>query len=208
MFNRIIFIRLIATILHIIQKRMLNEEQRKQFEKEAIPHMDAIYNYAQRMCNDPDEAEDLVQETFLKAYRFFDKFEIGTNCKAWLFRILKNTFINKYRKDTKEPEKVDYGSIEEFYELIRDTNSNSINLEDTIFENVFDDEVSTALQRLPDEFRTVIILCDIEGMTYEEIAEFLDCPIGTVRSRLHRARNVLATTLLEYAKSKGFAKDS
>jgi RNA polymerase sigma-70 factor (ECF subfamily) len=179
-------------------------QRRRTFEEEAIPHMSALYNYAVRMTRDRDDAADLVQETFLKAFRFFDSFEQGTNCKAWLFRILKNTYINLYRQASKGPDTVEYDVVEEFYDTIKDSTVETSTLEDQLFNQALDDQVSEAIQRLPDEFRTVIILCDIEGFTYEEIAEFIDCPIGTVRSRLHRARKILAATLADYAKSRGF----
>ncbi|MBR9976844.1 MAG: sigma-70 family RNA polymerase sigma factor [Bacteroidetes bacterium] len=174
------------------------------FEREALPHMDALYNFALRMTADPDAADDLLQETFLKAYRFFDKFEQGTNCKAWLFRIMKNSFINIYRRSSKEPDKVDYNDVEEFYHSIRAESTASNDLEERIFANILDDDVSTALESLPEEFRTVVILCDIEGFTYEEIADFVECPIGTVRSRLHRGRKMLRVKLFDYAKDRGF----
>lgn len=177
---------------------------RVEFEREAIPHMSALYTFAVRMTRDADDAADLVQETYLKAYRFFDKFERGTNCKAWLFRILKNSYINKFRKSSKAPDTVEYDVIEEFYETIRDSSVETSVLEEQLFTQALDDEVSAALNRLPDEFRTVIILCDIENFTYEEIAEFIDCPIGTVRSRLHRARKILAAQLASYARERGF----
>jgi RNA polymerase sigma-70 factor (ECF subfamily) len=185
---------------------MTNHEQlRKDFEVEAMPHMSALYHFAVRLCRDKDDAADLVQETFLKAFRFFDKFERGTNCKAWLFRILKNSYINRYRKTTKEPDVVEYDVVEDFYETIKDSSVATSTLEEQVFEQALDDEVTTAIDRLPDEFRTVVILCDIEGFTYEEIAEFVDCPIGTVRSRLHRARKLLAASLMEYARQRGYA---
>ncbi|MES2766678.1 MAG: sigma-70 family RNA polymerase sigma factor [Bacteroidota bacterium] len=183
---------------------VMETAQKKEFEREALPHMSSLYNFALRMCRDRDEASDLVQETYLKAFRFFDKFEPGTNCKAWLFRIMKNSYINRYRKISREPDKVDYDSIEEFYDTLRPETADSSNLEEKFFNNLLDDEVSTALQSLPDDFRTVVILCDIEGFTYEEIAEFVDCPIGTVRSRLHRARKMLAQKLTEYARTRGY----
>lgn len=185
---------------------MTNHEQlRKDFEVEAMPHMSALYHFAVRLCRDKDDAADLVQETFLKAFRFFDKFERGTNCKAWLFRILKNSYINRYRKTTKEPDVVEYDVVEDFYETIKDSSVATSTLEEQVFEQALDDEVTTAIDRLPDEFRTVVILCDIEGFTYEEIAEFVDCPIGTVRSRLHRARKLLAASLMDYARQRGYA---
>ena len=182
----------------VLRKRHLD------FEREALPHMDALYNFALRMTSDPDEADDLLQETYLKAYRFFDKFEQGTNCKAWLFRIMKNSFINIYRRTSKEPDKVDYNDVEEFYHSIRAESTDPNDLEERIFSNILDDDVSTALETLPEEFRTVVILCDIEGFTYEEIAEFVECPIGTVRSRLHRGRKMLRAKLYDYAMLRGF----
>jgi RNA polymerase sigma-70 factor (ECF subfamily) len=174
------------------------------FEKEAVPHMNSVYNFALRMTGDADDADDLVQETFLKAFRFFDKFERGTNCKAWLFRILKNSFINDYRKQTKEPDKVDYEDIQNFYETIKSDEIGSSHYEHDAFTNLLDDEISKAIAKLPEDFRTVIILNDIEGFTYEEIADFVDIPVGTVRSRLHRARKMLYSQLYDYAKEKGF----
>lgn len=176
----------------------------KEFEREAIPHMDALYNFALRMTGDSDDANDLVQDTFLKAFRFFDKFEKGTNCKAWLFRIMKNTFINSYRKKTKEPDKVDYEDVENFYENVKPSSTDSAHLEKEIYDNLIDDEISTAIASLPDDFKTVIILSDIEGFTYDEIADFVDVPVGTVRSRLHRARKMLFAKLYKYANKKGY----
>lgn len=175
-----------------------------EFEKEAIPHMDALYNFALRMTGDSDEADDLVQETYLKAFRFFDKFERGTNCKAWLFRIMKNTFINSYRKSSKEPDKIDYEDVENFYENIKPSSTDSAHLEKEMYDNLLDDELSNALASLPEDFRTVIILCDIEGFSYDEIADFVDIPVGTVRSRLHRARKMLFAKLYNYASDKGY----
>lgn len=177
------------------------------FEKEAMPHMNALYNFALRMTGDPDDADDLVQETYLKAFRFFDKFEKGTNCKAWLFRILKNSYINDYRKHSKEPSKVDYEDIENFYENIKSSDVKSSHLTEDVYNNLLDDEVSAAISSLPEDFRTVIILSDIEGFTYEEIADFVDVPIGTVRSRLHRARKMLYVRLHKYAQERGFVKN-
>jgi len=177
------------------------------FEREAIPHMDALYNFALKLSGDSDDANDLLQETYMRAFRFFDKFEKGTNCKAWLYRIMKNLYINSYKKKTSGPLKVDYEEIENFYENIKPSNTDDAHLEREIFDSLLDDEVSQALATLPEDFRTVIILSDIEGYTYEEIAEFVDCPIGTVRSRLHRARKMLFTKLHKYAKSKGLVSD-
>ena len=174
------------------------------FEQEAMPHIDALYNFALRMTGDPEDADDLVQETYLKAFKYFDKFEKGTNCKAWMFRILKNSFINDYRKTSKEPDKVDYDDIQNFYETIKSTDIKTQHLQEDVFSQLLDDEISKAITNLPEDFRTVIILNDIEGFTYEEIADFVDCPVGTVRSRLHRARKMLYASLYDYAKDKGF----
>ena len=188
-------------LLAIIESQ---NELYKEFEREALPHMDALYNFALRMTGDSDDANDLVQDTFLKAFRFFDKFEKGTNCKAWLFRIMKNTFINTYRKKTKEPDKVDYEEVENFYENVKPSSTDSAHLEKEIYDNLLDDEISSAIASLPDDFKTVIILSDIEGFTYDEIADFIDCPVGTVRSRLHRARKMLFAKLYKYANEKGY----
>ena len=174
------------------------------FQREAAPHMSLLYNYAYWMTGDRDDADDLLQETFLKAYRFWDKYEKGTNIKAWLFKIMKNSYINLYRKDKREPDKVDYEDVQNFYNDIRAESTNPNDLQEQIFGGLLDDEISAALESLPEEFRTVVILCDIEGLPYEEIAEFVDCPIGTVRSRLHRARKMLQTELFEYAKQRGY----
>jgi RNA polymerase sigma-70 factor (ECF subfamily) len=176
----------------------------KEFEQEAMPHMDILYNYALRMTGNADDARDLLQETFLKAYRFWDKYEKGTNVRAWLFRIMKNTYINLYRKAVKEPDTVDYNDIQNFYNIIRENSADANDLQEKLFGHLLDDDVTKALESLPEEFRTVVILCDIEGLTYEEIAEFVECPVGTVRSRLHRGRKLLYVKLFEYAKKRGF----
>ena len=168
--------------------------------------MDVLYNFALRTTGNENDARDLLQETYLKAYRFWDKYEKGTNIRAWLFRIMKNSYINRYRKETKEPDKVDYEDIENFYNVIRAESTDPNDLQEQLYGNLLGDEVTKALQSLPDDFRTVVILCDIEGLTYEEIAEFVECPIGTVRSRLHRGRKLLQEKLFEYAKQQGMIK--
>ena len=138
---------------------------------------------------------------------FFSSYEKGTNAKAWLFRILKNSFINNYRKVSKKPQEVDYDEVSTFYETIRDESTDTSDLEKIMFRELIDDDVSRALERLPEDFRTVVLLCDVEGFTYEEIANMLDVPIGTIRSRLHRGRNLLKTQLMEYARKRGFTED-
>src|SRR5688500_15570812 len=184
------------------------EEKDRRFEAELMPVIGPLYNFAFRLTLDEDDANDLVQETYLKAYRFFDYFEQGTNAKAWLFRILKNSFINEFRKKSKQPAKVDYSEIEGYY------NSEDVEGESGVatttdmrtesVQDLIGDEVASALNALPVDFRTVIILCDLEGFTYEEMAKILDIPIGTVRSRLHRARNLLKDKLSEYARKMGY----
>lgn len=190
------------------QKISNDKDLYKEFEQEAIPHMNALYNFALRLTGNPEEADDLLQETYLKAFRFFDKFEKGTNCKAWLYRIMKNSFINDYRKETKEPVKVDYEDVQNFYESIKASEVTFNHYQPDAFSNLLDDDITGALSDLPEDFRTVIILSDIEGFSYEEIADFVDIPVGTVRSRLHRARKMLYSKLFDYAKSKGFLKKS
>ncbi len=180
------------------------QQKHREFQEEAIPHMDILYNYGIRLTGNPEDANDLLQETFLKAYRFWDKFEKGTNCRAWLFRIMRNSYINRYRKAVKTPEHVDYDEIKEFYNTIRDQSTDANDLTERLYGQLLDDQISTALTDLPEEFRTVVILCDIEGFTYEEAAEFVDCPIGTIRSRLHRGRKLLRDKLFKYAHERGF----
>ncbi len=181
-----------------------DKEKQNIFEKEFLPFIDSMYNFAYRITNNEDDAKDLIQETYFKAYKFIDSFERGTNAKAWLFRILKNSFINEYRKKSKEPPKVDYQDVESFYNSddIHELVSADMHLE--MLQNMIGDEVSRALNALDVDFRIVIILCDVEGFTYEEMAKILDIPIGTVRSRLHRARNLLRENLKLYAKSMGY----
>lgn len=193
-------------ILKSSESRKLNKKY-KDFEEEAIPHSEALYNFALKMTSDPTDADDLVQETMLKAFRFFDKFEKGTNCKAWLFQIMKNSYINEYRKVSKQPSKVDYDDIQNFYENIKSSDVKSPHFEGDAFNTVMDDQISGAIASLPDDFRTVVILSDIEGYSYEEIAEFADCPIGTVRSRLHRARKMLYSKLYNYADDLGYVDE-
>lgn len=179
----------------------------KDFDSEIMPHINALKSFAMKMTNDLDESDDLVQDTLLKAFRFFDKFEKGTNAKAWLFQIMKNSFINNYRKHASEPEKVDYEDVQNFYENIKADQVKTSHFQGDAFSDVLDDELASALSALPDDFRTIVFLSDIEGYTYEEIADFLDCPIGTVRSRLHRARKMLYAILYQYAEKRGYVKD-
>lgn len=180
------------------------EEKDRVFENEFLPHVDSMYNFAYRLTLSEDDAKDLVQETFLKSYRFIESFQQGTNAKAWLFRILKNSFINDFRKKSKEPAKVDYQEVESYYNSDEVDEPITSDLRVETVQHMIGDEVSVALNALDVDFRTVIILCDLEGFKYEEMAKILDIPIGTVRSRLHRARNLLKAKLQKYANEMGY----
>jgi len=176
----------------------------KVFEEEFLPQIDALYNFAYHLTYSEEDANDLVQEAYMKAYRFINNYEVGTNAKAWLFRILKNAFINDYRKKNKQPTKVDYEEIVNYHNE-EDTNYSSYDdLRTEMFDKMMGDEVTIAINSLPIDFRTVVLLCDVEGFTYEEIAKIIDVPIGTVRSRLFRARNMLKEKLKAYAEKMGF----
>jgi RNA polymerase sigma factor (sigma-70 family) len=188
----------------VIRQQYSEEEKQSIFNQEFMPHINSMYNFAYRLTLDPDDAKDLLQDTYLKAFRFLDSFQQGTNAKAWLFRILKNSFINDYRKKSKEPSKVDYQEVETYYNSEDVDRQITPDLRVEALQDMIGDEISTALNALDVDFRTVIILCDLEGFKYEEMAKILDIPIGTVRSRLHRARNLLKEKLSEYAKSMGY----
>jgi RNA polymerase sigma-70 factor, ECF subfamily len=194
----------VTGMTELTQKEIRKQED---FNEEIIPHLDALYNFAIRLTTDPNDAEDLVQDTVVKAYRFFNSYEKGTNAKAWLFRILKNSYINNYRKKSKKPQEVDYDEVSTFYETVRAERTDTTDLEDKMYRELMDDDITNALEELPEDFRTVVLLCDVEGFTYEEIANMLDVPIGTIRSRLHRGRNLLKVQLMEYAQKRGFASD-
>jgi RNA polymerase sigma-70 factor (ECF subfamily) len=178
------------------------------FAEQAMEHMDSLYAGALRMTRNPSDAEDLVQETYLKAYRGFGGFEEGTNLKAWLFRILTNTYINRYRQQQRRPdESTDIDDVEDFYLYRRlggiDQARISQSAEDQLFEMFTDDEVKGALEALPESFRMAVLLADVEGFAYKEIAEILDIPIGTVMSRLHRGRKALQKALFDFAVERG-----
>ncbi len=178
------------------------------FNSQAMPFVDSLYNTAYRMTRSAEDAEDLVQETFFKAYKYYDKFEEGTNLKAWLFKILKNTFINNYRKKKLEPRSVDFAEIEDSFERIvrRDSAEPAGDPETEFFNGVLDDDVRKALESLPYDYRMVVILADLEDFSYKEIAEILDCPVGTVMSRLYRGRKLLEKALLKYARKHGYIR--
>lgn len=174
------------------------------FDKEFFPHIDALKTFAYHLTYDDDDANDLVQETYLKAFRFVDKYDEGTNAKAWLFKILKNGYINEYRKKSKRPTKVDFEDIVTYHDSEESVIPGYLDLREELFDNMMGDEVTLAINSLPIDFRTVLLLSDVEGFTYEEISKIIDVPIGTVRSRLFRARNMLKDKLKVYAEKMGF----
>jgi len=174
------------------------------FEKEFFPHIDALKTFAYHLSYDDNDANDLVQETYLKAFRFVDKYDEGTNAKAWLFKILKNAYINEYRKKSKRPTKVDFEEIVTYHDSEESVLPGYLDLREELFDKMMGDEVTLAINSLPIDFRTVLLLSDIEGFTYEEISKIIDVPIGTVRSRLFRARNMLKDMLKGYAEKKGY----
>ena len=182
-------------------------KKRQAFEKEALPHMDALYRTALRMTKNVGDAEDLVQEALVKAYRFWDKFETGSNCRAWLFKIMTNVFINEYRSKSRSPMSVNVDDIDDNYlygQLA--ANSDGDNPEKELFAKMLDDDVKKAIDELPEDFRIVVVLSFIEGFSYQEIAEIADLQLGTVKSRLHRGRKLLQKELLDYAIRNGFIK--
>jgi RNA polymerase sigma-70 factor (ECF subfamily) len=179
------------------------EGKREEFEREALVHLDTLYNVALRLTGSVAEAEDLVQDAVTRAYRSWDRYEPGTNARAWLIAIMRNTFINQFRRDKRRPRPVGFDSVEEYsiFETVQD-----VDPEGRFFRYIVDDEVKRAVQELPEEFRIPLVLSDIEGLSYAEIAEALDLPIGTVKSRLFRARRRLQRRLFEYAVEMGYIR--
>jgi RNA polymerase sigma factor (sigma-70 family) len=181
------------------------EKYRNIFETEFLPHADALKTFAFHLSYNEEDANDLVQETYMKAHRFIERYIQGTNAKAWLFKILKNAYINQYRKRSKQPTKVDFEDFISYHDTDEEGGATGyLDLREEIFQNIMGDEVTVAINALPVDFRTVILLCDIEGFKYEEIAKIIDIPIGTVRSRLFRARNMLKEKLKDYAAGIGY----
>ncbi len=181
---------------------------RREFEETALPHLDALYNMALKLTRDRSGAEDLVQDTFVRAYRFFSRYERGTNCKAWLFKILRNAFINRYRKLRRTPEEIDFSSIEGHSEALvaGDRDPGAASPERTVGDLRMGEEVRSMLDRLPPDFRMVVVLAFVEGYTYKEISEIMSCPIGTVMSRLFRARKILQEGLERHARERGLVR--
>lgn len=182
--------------------------KRTAFEAEAIPHMDALLRTALRMTKNENDAQDLVQEAFVKAYRFWDKFETGSNCRAWLFKIMTNIFINEYRSKSRSPVTVNVDEIDDnfLYGQLA-SGDGTISPEEKLFSKIFDNDIRKAINNLPDDFRVVVVLAFLEDFSYQEIADIADLQLGTVKSRLHRGRKLLQKELFEYAVKNGYIKD-
>ncbi len=187
----------------------LSEDDKRRFQKEALPLLDSLYGGALRMTRNPADAEDLIQETMLRAYRSFDRFEPGTNLKAWLFRIMTNAYINTYRKKQREPQKVSQDEVEDFdlYRELKDHDPQfSVTPETIVLDGLVDSDITDAIEDLPEQFRLAVILSDVEGFSYAEMAEIMDVPMGTVMSRLHRGRKALQKRLWGLARDRGIVK--
>ena len=179
------------------------------FEREALTHLDALHHFAFQLCRDKQSSHDLVQETMLKALRYFHTYKEGTNCRAWLYQICKNSFINNYHRKQHEPTAVDFQEMRYLGGTGHDTGRGiHIDANDGPVYHMkvgyLSDEVASALDTIPPNYQTVLILSDIEGYTYEEVAEFLHSPIGTIRSRIHRGRKLLADRLATFAQREGY----
>ena len=188
---------------------VLPNERQLEFDSLIQPHLNSLYSTALRMTHNQNDAEDLVQETMYKAFRAFDQFQRNTNFRAWAFRILVNTYITAYRKAIRQPTKGSYDDLEEFYLYKKLDESLSLqeNSKEDFLENLFEDDVKDALENLPYQFRLVVLLCDVEGFSYNEIANIIDAPLGTVMSRLYRGRKLLQRYLWGYAKKRGYVLD-
>lgn len=181
-------------------------ERQSEFQSLIAPHLASLYSTALRMTHNQSDAEDLVQDTLYKAFRAFDQYQKNTNFRAWAFRILVNTYITAYRKAIRQPQKVSYDDLEEFYlfKKLDETISLQETAKEDFLENFFEDDVKDALENLPYQFRLVVLLCDVEGFSYNEIANIIDAPLGTVMSRLYRGRKLLQRYLWNYAKKRGY----
>jgi RNA polymerase sigma-70 factor (ECF subfamily) len=186
------------------------EQRRARFERDALPFLDQLYAAAMRMTRNPADAEDLVQETFVKAFAAFHQFEEGTNLKAWLYRILTNTFINTYRKRQRQPQQSASEAIEDWQLAAAESHTSTglRSAEMEALDHLPDSDVKEALQRLPEDFRLAVYLADVEGFSYKEIADIMGTPIGTVMSRLHRGRRGLQRLLGDYARERGLVRAS
>src|SRR6185295_1192770 len=184
-------------------------EKRAEFERQALVHTDSLFGAAYRLTRNARDAEDLVQDSLLRAYRFWDSFEQDSNCKAWLLRIVTNTFINEYQRRKRSREVLDAASAEQDATdgvLVHAEATDRRSPERSLLERSVSDDVQRALEALPDDFRTAVVLCDVQGLSYKEIADIMQTPVGTVMSRLFRGRKLLATALREFAIAEGYVK--
>ncbi|MFT0847470.1 sigma-70 family RNA polymerase sigma factor [Actinomycetaceae bacterium L2_0104] len=184
-------------------------QRAERFQRDALPFLDQLYGAAMRLTRNPQDAEDLVQETYAKAFAAFHQYQPGTNLKAWLYRILNNTFISNYRKAQRQPKQSDAAEVEDWqeYEAANHQSTGMVSAEAEAIENLPDSEIRDALAKLPEDRRMAVYLADVEGFSYQEIAEIMDTPIGTVMSRLHRGRRQLRELLADYARELGYGKD-
>ena len=187
----------------------MKTEQQKEFSQQVEPHLTSLYSTALRMTHNQNDAEDLVQDTLYKSYRAIGQYQRNTNFRAWIFRILVNTYITTYRKTVRQPQKVSYDELEEFYlyKKLDETISFQEMTKEDFLENFFEDDVKEALENLPSQFRLVVLLCDVERFSYNEIARIIDAPLGTVMSRLYRGRKLLQHSLWNYAKKRAYITD-
>ena len=190
----------------------VNMTTREDFTHDAMQHAPQLFSTAMRMTRNRSDAEDLVQETFIKAWRSFTTYQQGTNLRAWLFRIMTNTYINKYNAQQRKPTETELDDVEELFLYKRlgsvDQSQLSQSAEDQMLSLFTDDEVKKALEELPDQFRIPVLMSDVEGFSYKEIAEILEIPLGTVMSRLHRGRKSMQKMLYEYAKERGLINEA
>ncbi|MEN9516894.1 MAG: hypothetical protein RL733_132 [Actinomycetota bacterium] len=194
-------------LVRVDREKETKAERTKRFERDALQYMNQLYAAAMRYTKNPEDAQDLVQDTYIKAYNSFHQFEPGTNLKAWLYRVLTTTFINNYRKDQRRPQTSD-SELEDWQlaEASSHTSDQGKSTEDVVLENLPDSDIKNALAQIPEEFRMVVYLADVEGFSYKEIAEIVGVPTGTVMSRLHRGRKQLREKLTDYARERGYVK--
>jgi len=196
-----------GALVRVDREKESAAQRTKRFERDALQYMNQLYAAALRYTKNPDDAQDLVQDTYAKAYTSFHQFEPGTNLKAWLYRVLTTTFINNYRKDQRRPQTSD-SEIEDWQlaDAASHTSDQGKSTEDVVLENLPDSDIKRALSEIPEEFRMAVYLADVEGFSYKEIADIVNVPTGTVMSRLHRGRKLLREKLSGYARELGYVK--